>query len=123
MKLPRFLASGDVLGSPRQLVHSLVLLLHGMKRILLDPVVYDGWDVAGFSNFWLVRPALVVCCLFLYRVYFSTSVWRAFSARQLGVICTCCFAYFLDGSTGCSVLWDLCAEYSLFLIHQAPLVV
>ena len=102
MKLPRFLPSGDVLESPRQLVHSIELLLHVTKRIFLDPVVCEGWAETGFSSFWLVRPAMVVCCMFLYRdtfpplfdVYFLRScsgcsipvVSRIFSVAALGVL-------------------------------------
>ena len=56
MKLPRFLPSGHVLESPRQLVHSLVFLLHITKRIFLDPVVCEGWAETGFSQLLVGAP-------------------------------------------------------------------
>ena len=62
MKLPRFLQSGDVFVSPRQQVLSLVFLFHVTKRIFLVPFVCDGWAAVGFPNFWLVCPAVFVCC-------------------------------------------------------------
>ena len=91
MKLPRFLPSGDVLESPRQLVHSLDFLLHVTKRIFLDPVVCAGLAETGFSSFWLVRPAMVVCRKFLYS----------------GTSPPLSDVNFLRGSSGWSVFVDL----------------
>ena len=104
--------------SPRQLFHSIVLLFHVTKRYFLVPIVYDGWATAGFSNFWLVRPALVVCCLFLYRVtsppLFVAYFLRSVSERSV---------YFVSRTFWMAALGVLCAEYSLTLMHQAPMAV
>ena len=66
MKLLRFLPSGDVLESPRQLVHSIELLLHVTKRIFLDPVVFEGWAAAASpTSGWCALLWLCVACSFI----------------------------------------------------------
>ena len=103
MKLSRFLPSGDGFVSPRQLVHSIELLFHILKRFFVVPIVCDDWVAVDFSNFWSVRPAMVVCCLLLLGDSYP-SMFVAYFLRSFSVVATSCrFAYFLCGSN-----WFFC---------------
>ena len=132
LRLPLFLSdheSAEVSGiwgrsrvtAPAGSLHCVAAPCH--EADLLRPCCVRRLGCSRLLQLLVGAPCIGCVLLVPLSCYFSTSVWRAFSAKQLGVICTCCFAYFLDRSTGCSVLSDLCAEYSLTLMHQAPLVV
>ena len=117
MKLPRFLASEDVLVSPRQLVHSIELLFNVLKRFFVVPVVCDDWVTVGFSNFWSVCPALIVCLLFLYCVN-SPPLFVACFLRSVSE----CSIYFVSCTFWMATLC-VCDEYSLTLLLQVSKVV
>ena len=93
MKLSRFLPSGDGFVPPRQLVHSIELLFHVLERFFVVPIVCDDWVAVDFSNFWSVRPAMVVCCLLLLGDSYP-SMFVAYFLRSFSVVATSCrFAY------------------------------